>query len=579
MLLRVERRYCNPAILFVLAAAPLFGQSLRDLADQRNIRVGTAVDPSHFSETAYADTLAREFSQVEPENAMKFQPIHPGVSTYSFTQPDAIVAFARSHNMVVRGHTLVWYQQNPNWLINGNYSPDQLSSILQDHIATVVGRYAGRVYAWDVVNEAFNDNGTLRSTIWSDAPGIGQPGAAYIEKALQWAHDADPAALLFYNDYSAEGINAKSDAIYKMAQDFKARGVPLDGIGLQMHLTTSPLSLANIELNIRRLTALGLQVQITELDVRLPVDSAGNATQANLDMQAQVYHNITASCLKFPLCTAIQTWGFTDKYSWIPGTFPGQGAGLEFDAAYRPKPAHDSMVSAMQTTPPVIDTAGLVNAASYTGGAVAPGEIVVLFGPTFGPAALAVAQANDAGALLSKLAETRVLFDGVAAPLLYARAGQVSAVVPFAVASKTTTQVQYEYQGVRSNAAAVDVRPTAPGLFNVVLDLSGHLISKDNPAHRGDVLILYATGGGAMTPPATDGQIALTAPFPQVAAKVSVSIGGVDCPVQYAGGAYGLVAGALLLNVQVAAGVPSGAQAVVMTAGDMASAGTTVVVE
>jgi endo-1,4-beta-xylanase len=566
-------------LLLLFAATTLAGQSLRDLADQRNIRIGAAVDPSHFGEAAYADTLAREFSQVEPENAMKFGPIHPGVNTYNFTQPDQIMQFAQDHHMAVRGHTLVWHNQNPPWLTDGNFNSDQLAQILHDHITTVVGRYAGRIYAWDVVNEAFNDDGTMRSTIWSNAPGIGLAGTAYIEQALRWAHEADPAAVLFYNDYNGEGLGAKSDAIYRMAQDFASRGVPLGGIGLQMHFTTNPGSLANIESNIRRLTALGLEVQITEFDVRLPVDSSGNASAKDLGTQAQIYHDITAICLKFPRCTAIQTWGFTDKYSWIPGTFAGQGAGLEFDTAYRPKSAHDSIIAAMQTAPPVIDAAGLVNAASYAGGGVAPGEIVALFGPTFGPALLAVAQANDAGALPSKLADARVLFDGVAAPLLYARAGQVSAVVPFGVAGKTNTQVQYEYQGMASNAVSVDVRPTAPGLFAVAVDSAGRLVTKDNPARHGDVLILYATGGGTMTPAAVDGQIALTAPFPQVAAKVSVKIGGVDCPVEYAGGAYGLVAGALQLNVRVAAGVPGGEQSVVLTAGDASSAGMTVVVE
>src|SRR5262249_40944013 len=154
---------------------------------------------------------------------MKFGPIHPARTTYNFGPADALVAFARTNKMAVRGHTLVWHSQNPGWLTGGGFTPTQLSDILQEHINAVVSHYAGQVYAWDVVNEAFNDNGTLRSTFWSDAPGIGLAGTAYIEQTFRWAHAADPAALLFYNDYSAEQINTKSDAIYKMAQDFKAR--------------------------------------------------------------------------------------------------------------------------------------------------------------------------------------------------------------------------------------------------------------------------------------------------------------------------------------------------------------------
>ena len=337
------------AVLSAVMPALAFAQpaSLRSLAEHRHIHIGTAVNAAALTNDAdYAETLGREFSQVEPENAAKFGPIHPQPSTYNFTPVDALVAFARAHKMAARGHTLVWHNQNPAWLTNGQFSPADLSEILKSHISTVVGRYAGRIYAWDVVNEAFNDDGTLRASIWSNSPGIGLNGTAYIEQALRWAHAADPDALLFYNDYSAESVNAKSDAIYQMAKDFHSRGVPLDGIGLQMHLTLHPASLDSMEANIKRITELGLQVQITELDVRLPLVS-GAASDADLNAQAAIYHDLTALCLRYRLCTAIQSWGFTDKYSWIPGTYPGMGAALEFDTAFQPKAAWHSMISAL----------------------------------------------------------------------------------------------------------------------------------------------------------------------------------------------------------------------------------------
>lgn len=561
------------SLSLIFCCIPLVSQPLRDLAAQRGIRIGAAADPARISgDPLYGPTLAREFNQLEPENAMKFGPIHPGPTTYNFGQPDALVKFASDNKMAVRGHTLVWHNQTPGWLTSGNFTPAQLSSILQDHINTVVGRYAGQVYAWDVVNEAFNDNGTLRSTIWSDTPGIGLAGTAYIEQAFRWAHAADARALLFYNDYSAEGINSKSDAIYKMAQDFKSRGVPIDGIGLQMHFTTNTGSLSNVEANIRRITDLGLQVQITELDVRLPVDSSGNATSASLATQAQIYRDITALCLKFPLCTAIQTWGFTDKYSWVPGTFPGMGAALELDASYQPKPAYSSMVAALQNSPPVIKAAALTNAASYANNAVSPGEVIVLFGATFGPASLVVSQ--------DQLAATRLLFDGIAAPMLYSQVGQMSAVVPYAVDGHATAQVQYEYQGVRSDPVTVKVAPTTPGLFTLdssgmgpgaILDIGYKVVSQTNPAHRGDYILVYGTGGGVTTPASADGQIVLTAPFPVLAARVSATIGGIDCPVLYAGSASGLIAGAVQVNIQIAPTVPSGEQPIVITVGDAAS--------
>jgi len=567
-------------------SASLTAQPLRDLAAQRGIHIGAAADPGYFSEAAYSTTLGAEFNQLEAENDMKFGPIQPGPTTYNFVNADALVSYAKAHQMAVRGHTLVWYQQNPAWLTNGNYIPSQLASILQDHINTVVGRYSGQVYAWDVVNEAFNDNGTLRSTIWSDSPGIGLSGTAYIEQALRWAHAADPHALLFYNDYGAETINAKSNAIYQMAQDFVERGVPLNGIGLQMHLTNANTNLSGIEPTIQRLTALGLQVQFTELDVRLPVDSSGNATAANLATQAQIYHDAAAICLKYPLCTAVQTWGFTDKHSWIPGTYPGWGAALEFDANYQQKPAYTAMQSVLANAPPVIASAGLANAASYANGAVAPGEIVTLFGPTFGPATLALAQADANGRLPVQLAGAQLLFDGVPAPLLYTQVGQVSAVVPFAVAGRTSTQVQYQYQEMGSNVVSVNVGASVPGMFTLdssgtgpaaILDASFKVVSASNPAHVGDVIQVYVTGAGAMTPTPTDGQIALTPPFPLPSSTVTTTIGSVPCPVLYAGGASGLVAGALQLNVQIASSVPTGEQPIVITvAGASSQAGATV---
>ncbi len=327
-------RLVDLAIVLV-CCAPLGAQSLRSLAGERGIHIGAAVAPAHFGEAEYTATLAREFNQVEPENAMKFGPIHPGPKTYNFEPADSVVEFAQEHKMAVRGHTLVWHNQVAGWVRSGNFSLEQLAAILEEHIRTVVGRYAGKVYAWDVVNEAFESDGSPRKTLWSGSAG-------YIEQAFRWAHTADPKALLFYNDFSAEVVNRKSDAIYKMAQDFKARGVPLDGIGMQMHVGLKPGSMESMEANMKRLTDLGLQVQITEWDVKVPLGEDGG------EAQAKVYRDIVSMCLRNPRCTAIQTWGFTDKYSWIPGSSKGFGAALPFDAEYRPKAAYQAIAEGLR---------------------------------------------------------------------------------------------------------------------------------------------------------------------------------------------------------------------------------------
>lgn len=314
--------------------------TLGQTAARQNIKVGAAADSPYLRDTNYAAILGSEFSQLQAENEMKFATIHPAAGNFNFSGGDALVSFAQAHTMVVRGHTLVWHNQVPSWVTTGNFTPLQLSAILQDHIATVMGHYAGKVYAWDVINEAFNDDGTMRDTIWYDQPGIGFAGLGtqYIEEALDWARMGDPNTQLFYNDYNAEAINAKSDAIFAMAQDFKARGVPLDGIGFQLHIDLSydtPAFLTSFTNNLHRFAALGLDLHITELDIRL-----SDSSSASFNAQAKLYGEIAAICVQQPACKVFQTWGFTDKHSWIPSFYSGQGWALLWDVDYQKKPAY-----------------------------------------------------------------------------------------------------------------------------------------------------------------------------------------------------------------------------------------------
>jgi len=357
-------------------------QSLREAARGSGLLIGTAVRPAQLSEAGYASTLAREFNMVEPEDALKWEVVHPERQSFDFSQADQIVDFATRHGMKVRGHTLVWHRQNPKWLTEGKYTSGELAEILEKHIRTVVGHYRGKIFAWDVVNEAFDElqPGELRSTIWRDQPGVGLAGDAassivenkeprassnlgrselaarssqqsysYIEQCFRWAHEADPQALLFYNEAEAEVVNPKSDAIYAMVRDFRQRGVPVDGVGFQMHIANLHADVASISSNIKRFTALGVQVHITEMDVALPVDSNGNARPEDLQRQADIYREIASACLSHSGCTAIQTWGFTDKYSWIGShSKKTQGAALPFDRNYRAKPAYEALRKALE---------------------------------------------------------------------------------------------------------------------------------------------------------------------------------------------------------------------------------------
>lgn len=340
------------ALLVSLVSCNVSGRhaktSLRQAAASHHITVGTAAASAFLRDPEYSRILGSEFSQLEPENEMKFPRVHPTAERYNFDGADALVSFAEAHAMLVRGHTLVWHQQIPRWVSAGNYSPAELRAILRDHITTVMRHYAGQVYAWDVVNEAFNDDGTLRDTIWYDQPGIGFDGLGtrYIEQVLEWAHQADPKAKLFYNEYGAEEMNSKSDAIYAMAQDFKIRGVPFDGIGFQAHVSLAfdtPATLASFAANLQRFANLGLELHITELDIRLH-----DSTPASLQAQAKLYGEITRICVEQPACKVLQTWGFTDKHSWIPQFYPGMDSALLWDAEYRKKPAYFGVMKALQ---------------------------------------------------------------------------------------------------------------------------------------------------------------------------------------------------------------------------------------
>jgi len=326
-------------------------------ADQRHLQMGSAVDSPYFRQTLYTSILAREYSVLEPANEMKFDAVHPKGDSYDFSGADAVVAFAREHSMKVRGHNLLWYRSLPNWIrVNdwmhaeegpsAPWTPKTLNKVLADHIATVVKRYKGEVYAWDVVNEPFNDDGSLRGSIWYDKPGIGFAGngAEYIAQSLAWAHTADPGAKLFVNEYGAEGLNRKSDAVYQMARDFVKRGVPLTGIGMQFHVESDFREFDAVSQNIRRLASLGLEVQFTEVDVRMKDDS-----DASLRAQANVYKNLLRVCMSEPSCTLFQTWGFTDRYSFIPQAFPGYGWALPFDDGYQKKPAYTAMLEELQS--------------------------------------------------------------------------------------------------------------------------------------------------------------------------------------------------------------------------------------
>ncbi len=313
--------------------------TLRLLASARNFAIGAAVRDSAFrNETLYRQTLVTQYNSIVPEDATDFWPIHPGPTQYAFANADTLVAFAQANGMAIHGHSLVWYSWNPTWVTNGGYTNDQLRAILKDHITTVVGRYKGRIVSWDVVNEPMEESGNgLHSSFWMD-----HLGPEYIDSAFVWAHRADPAAKLYLNEWATETIGPKSNAILALAQALKGRGIPIDGVGFQMHLTHfwPPPTSAQIQANFARFANAGFDIRITEMDS----DIADTAGAAALVAQGAVYAAVLDACLRTPRCIELTTWGFTDKYHWVPQHFPGWGRALPFDANYQPKPAFDSLI-------------------------------------------------------------------------------------------------------------------------------------------------------------------------------------------------------------------------------------------
>jgi endo-1,4-beta-xylanase len=300
--------------------------ALRELAEKIGLRIGTAAIPFDLDTPAYTSVLASQFSVVTPGNAMKWGPVEPTQGVFDWPDADTLVAFAEQHGQLVRGHTLLWHNQLPDWLTtgvaNGTISNSQLMTLLEQHIFTEVGRYRGRIWQWDVANEFFTD--TDPSTIDPTNFWISSLGPGVIPQAFRWAREADPHALLFYNDYNIageDGTNAKSDAAYSWLQQMLEQGVPIDGVGDQGHLDTQYGFPTQMTQDLQRFVSLGLKVAITEADVRTFVDSP--TTQVPTDhlatfAQPYEFSQMLKACLALPECISFTVWGFGDADSWVP---------------------------------------------------------------------------------------------------------------------------------------------------------------------------------------------------------------------------------------------------------------------
>jgi endo-1,4-beta-xylanase len=306
----------------VPAGAANAATTLGASAAEKGRYFGAAVGTYKFNDNTYMTVLNREFNSVVAENEMKWDATEPQRGVFNFSAGDRIVNHARSRGMKVRGHTLLWHAQQPGWA--QGLSGGDLRNAAINHVTRVATHFRGQIYSWDVVNEAFADGG---SGARRDS-NLQRTGNDWIEAAFRAARAADPGAKLCYNDYNTDGINAKSTGVYNMVRDFKQRGVPIDCVGFQSHLgTTIP---GDYQANLQRFADLGVDVEITELDVT----QGGN--------QANIYATVTRACLAISRCTGITVWGVRDCDSWRGGD-----NALLFDCAGNKKPAYTAVLDTL----------------------------------------------------------------------------------------------------------------------------------------------------------------------------------------------------------------------------------------
>lgn len=325
-----------PVMLIALYSLTSGQESLRKHADAIGLNIGVAMGSQFDMGNATHNNLVKaEFNTVVAENSMKAQNIHPSKGRTNFGGPDKLLSFAQQNNMKMRGHTLIWHSQNAGWITTG--SRQQVLENMKYHIETVMGHFKGKIFQWDVVNEAFEDGGpNLRNSAYKSIV-----GEDFIDSAFVFAHRVDPDCKLFYNDFSTSTINSKSTAIYNKVKKMLQNKIPIDGVGFQSHQSTGDGSSAlydKVKENFERFAALGLEIAITELDVK----------GSDFTAQAKVYSTYLQIALEMPAVKTYMIWGVRDQDSWVSPT------PLIFNNSFQPKPAYTAILNLLKDPPPAV---------------------------------------------------------------------------------------------------------------------------------------------------------------------------------------------------------------------------------
>ncbi|MBB5225055.1 1,4-beta-xylanase [Treponema ruminis] len=312
------------------------GKDFRSAAMKHGFRTGMAITPGDLYDETSKKIIKSDCNILVYENNMKYGVLRPNKKFWNWSDIDLLIKFAQENKMAVKWHTLFWHQQNPPFL-SSYWTREEALAEMDEHITTIMSRYKGIISEYDVVNEMFNEDGTMRETVW-----LKTIGPDYIEHALRKAHEIDPDAKLYLNEYSNEEKgHPKADAMYNFVKDLKERGVPIDGVGMQLHLdTTIPCSEEAIRANLERYKELGIDISFSEVDIRIPT---GDNAAANEGRQQEMYEMLYRFAREMSNVKSVITWGISDKHSWVPSFYAGKGSALLYDNKLKPKPVYEAV--------------------------------------------------------------------------------------------------------------------------------------------------------------------------------------------------------------------------------------------